>query len=208
MYDGDLFTATAQTWICGVDEAGRGPLAGSVFAAAVILPEAHGIDGLNDSKKLSARTRERLALKIRARAVAYCVASASVAEIDEINILQATMLAMQRAVAGLHTAPHKIFVDGNRYPKWEYDSEAIIGGDAKVAVISAASILAKVSKDAEALQLAEQYPQYGFERHKGYGTAAHLAALKQYGPCSAHRKSFAPVIAAYAQLPLWQHAGT
>jgi ribonuclease HII len=185
--------------ICGVDEAGRGPLAGSVFAAAVILPEINPIIGLQDSKKLSAHTREKLAIQIKTAAIAYCVASASVAEIDEMNILQATMLAMQRAVAGLKITPEKIWVDGNRCPVWSYQSEAIIKGDVKVPAISAASILAKVSKDAEAQVLAVCYPEYGFDQHKGYGTAFHLTALKQYGPCAAHRKSFAPVRAAYAQ---------
>ena len=188
--------------ICGVDEAGRGPLAGSVFAAAVILPEITPMLGLNDSKKLSARTREKLALQIESMAIAYCVASASVAEIDTLNILQATMLAMERAVAGLKMTPTKILVDGNRTPIWQYQSEAIIGGDAKVEAISAASILAKVYKDGEAHQLAILYPQYGFEQHKGYGTVRHLAALKKYGPCPVHRKSFAPVRAAYAQQSL------
>lgn len=185
--------------MCGVDEAGRGPLAGSVFAAAVILPEIHPIIGLQDSKKLSASSREKLAIQIKAAAIAYCVASATVAEIDELNILQATMLAMQRAVTGLKVKPTKIWVDGNRCPIWPYQSEAIIKGDTKVPTISAASILAKVSKDAEAQVLAGCYPEYGFDQHKGYGTAHHLAALKRYGPCAAHRQSFAPVRAAYLQ---------
>jgi ribonuclease HII len=188
--------------ICGVDEAGRGPLAGAVFAAAVILPTLNPIIGLQDSKKLAAPVRERLAVEIKAAALAYCVASATVAEIDELNILQATMLAMQRAVAGLGVHPGKVWVDGNRCPLWPYQSEAVIKGDTKIPAISAASILAKVSKDAEARHLALCYPEYGFAQHKGYGTAVHLQALKQYGPCAAHRKSFAPVIAAYAQ-----HAG-
>jgi ribonuclease HII len=190
--------------LCGVDEAGRGPLAGSVFAAAVILPEQHTIHGLNDSKKLTAKKREQLATEIEAQAISYCVASASVVEIDELNILWATMLAMQRAVAGLGTRPDKVMVDGNRCPQWEYASEAVIGGDAKVEVISAASILAKVAKDAESHTLSQQYPAYGFDQHKGYGTAMHLAALKAHGPCPAHRTSFAPVRAAAAQMSLWQ----
>lgn len=188
--------------VCGVDEAGRGPLAGSVFAAAVILPINHGIIGLNDSKKLTASTREKLALVIKEKALSYWVAKATVEEIDVLNILEATMLAMQRAVAGLTLLPTKILVDGNRCPSWEYESEAIIQGDAKVAAISAASILAKVEKDKEAAQLAVLYPQYGFAQHKGYGTKAHLDALANHGPCPAHRKHFAPVAKAYMQSQL------
>lgn len=187
---------------CGVDEAGRGPLAGSVFAAAVILPKDHPIIGLNDSKKLSALTRERLATVIKQHALSYSVAKATVEEIDALNILEATMLAMHRAVKGLAFFPSKVWVDGNRCPVWEYESEAIIQGDAKIAAISAASILAKVEKDKEAKQLALLYPEYGFAQHKGYGTKAHLDALAIYGPCPAHRKYFAPVAKAYAQSQL------
>jgi ribonuclease HII len=182
--------------ICGVDEAGRGPLAGPVVAAAVILDPAQPIAGLNDSKKLSATKRERLAAEIHAKALAWCVAEASVEEIDAINILQATMLAMQRAVAGLSLKPSEVLVDGNRCPNIDLPVRAIIGGDATVAVISAASILAKTSRDAGLLELDARYPVYGFAKHKGYGTAVHLAALQQHGPCPEHRMSFAPVRAA------------
>jgi ribonuclease HII len=179
--------------ICGIDEAGRGPLAGPVHAAAVILDPAQTIVGLADSKKLSERKRERLADEIRRKALAWAVASASVEEIDRLNILQATMLAMARAVAGLALAPTAVVVDGNRCPDVPFPVSAIIGGDATVAVISAASILAKTVRDAEMLQLHVAYPHYGLDRHKGYGTAAHLAALQQYGPAPFHRRSFAPV---------------
>lgn len=156
--------------ICGVDEAGRGPLAGAVYAAAVILPDEHSIRGLNDSKKLSVRQRDRLFKEIREQAVAWCVASASVAEIDSLNILHATMLAMQRAVEGLAVTPHQALIDGNRIPQLSMPAEAIVQGDAKVQAISAASILAKVSRDMEAEELEQRYPGYGFSRHKGYGT--------------------------------------
>lgn len=179
--------------ICGVDEAGRGPLAGPVFAAAVILDPARPIQGLADSKKLTARARERLAAAIRERALAWSVAQASVEEIDRINILQATMLAMRRAVEGLALRPVEALIDGNRCPELDLPARAIIGGDATVAEISAASILAKTSRDAEMLRLHEAYPQYGLDRHKGYGTALHLAALRAHGPAFFHRRSFAPV---------------
>jgi ribonuclease HII len=179
--------------ICGVDEAGRGPLAGPVVAAAVILDPTRPIVGLDDSKKLSAARRERLAVEIRAKALAWCVAEASVEEIDSINILQATLLAMQRAVAGLSLCPVEALIDGNRCPVLDVPARAIIGGDATVAEISAASILAKTSRDAGLVVLHDTYPQYGFDRHKGYGTAAHLAALRLHGPTPAHRRSFAPV---------------
>jgi ribonuclease HII len=179
--------------ICGVDEAGRGPLAGPVYAAAVILDPARPIVGLADSKKLSAGKRERLGQEIRRQALAWAVASASVGEIDSLNILQATMLAMARAVAGLATPPAEVLVDGNRCPKVPFPVRAIVGGDATVAVISAASILAKTARDAEMLRLHAEHPQYGFDRHKGYGTAAHLAALRRHGPTPFHRQSFAPV---------------
>lgn len=179
--------------ICGVDEAGRGPLAGPVVAAAVILDPARPIAGLADSKKLSAARREKLAVEIREKAIAWCVAEASVEEIDAINILQATLLAMQRAVAGLAIAPAEALIDGNRCPALAIPARAIIGGDATVAEISAASILAKTVRDAGLLKLHAAYPRYGFDRHKGYGTAAHLAALREHGPCLEHRMSFAPV---------------
>jgi len=179
--------------ICGVDEAGRGPLAGPVVAAAVILDPAHPIVGLADSKKISAKRRERLASEIREKSLAWAIAEATVEEIDAINILQATLLAMQRAVAGLSLTPSEVLIDGNRCPALALPMRAIVGGDATVAEISAASILAKTHRDAGMLELATHHPRYGFERHKGYGTAEHLAALLAHGPCSAHRKSFAPV---------------
>jgi ribonuclease HII len=178
---------------CGVDEAGRGPLAGPVYAAAVILDPARPIVGLADSKKLTARTRERLALEIREKALAWAIAEANVSEIDHLNILQATMLAMSRAVAALAISPSEVLVDGNRCPAVAQPAQAIVGGDASVAEISAASILAKTARDAEMLRLHGEYPQYGFDRHKGYGTALHLAALREHGPASCHRRSFAPV---------------
>lgn len=179
--------------VAGVDEAGRGPLAGPVVAAAVILDERQPIAGLADSKKLSAARREALYDEIRAKALCCCVAQASVEEIDRLNILQATLLAMQRAVAGLRLKPGLVLVDGNRLPLLEMRAEAIVKGDAKVAAISAASILAKVTRDRGLFQLDQQYPQYGFARHKGYGTAEHLQALRLHGPCPEHRSSFAPV---------------
>jgi ribonuclease HII len=179
--------------LCGVDEAGRGPLAGPVVAAAVMLDPDRPIAGLRDSKKLSARARERLADEIRLRAAAWCVAEASVAEIDRLNILHATMLAMQRAVAGLARAPDNVWVDGNRCPDWAWRSQAVVKGDDKVAAIAAASILAKTVRDAFMCRLHEEFPVYGFAKHMGYGTAVHLAALKAHGACPQHRRSFAPV---------------
>ncbi|KQW36678.1 ribonuclease HII [Rhizobacter sp. Root404] len=179
--------------MAGVDEAGRGPLAGPVVAAAVILDELKPIRGLNDSKLLSAPTRERLYMEIHAKALCFCIAQASVEEIDELNILQATMLAMRRAVEGLRLRPNKVLVDGNRLPTLRISAEAIIGGDAKVKAISAASILAKVHRDRLCQELHLQHPQYGFGEHKGYATPAHLAALKEHGACPQHRRSFAPV---------------
>jgi ribonuclease HII len=179
--------------LCGVDEAGRGPLAGPVMAAAVMLDPGRPIDGLRDSKKLSAAARERLADAIRQRAAAWCVAEASVEEIDRLNILQATLLAMQRAVAGLGCAPDDVWVDGNRCPAWAWRSQAVVKGDDKVAAIAAASILAKTMRDRFMCRLHEDFPDYGFARHMGYGTAAHLAALKAHGACPQHRRSFAPV---------------
>jgi ribonuclease HII len=179
--------------ICGVDEAGRGPLAGAVFAAAVILDPARPIVGLADSKKLSERKREYLANLIRERALGWAIAEGSVEEIDQINILQATLLAMQRAVQGLAIHPGEVLIDGNRCPVLEFPCRAIIGGDATVAEISAASILAKTARDAEMRRLHELWPQYGLAKHKGYGTAEHLAALDLHGPAPFHRRSFAPV---------------
>jgi ribonuclease HII len=179
--------------VAGVDEAGRGPLAGPVVAAAVILDERHPIAGLADSKKLTARRRESLFDQIRARALCCSVALASVEEIDRLNILQATMLAMQRAVNGLRLKPAKVLVDGNRLPVLDVVGEAIVRGDALVQSISAASILAKVHRDRLCLQMHEAFPAYGFDAHKGYGTAQHLAALRAHGASPLHRRSFAPV---------------
>ena len=179
--------------IAGVDEAGRGPLAGPVVAAAVILDDRHAIKGLADSKKLSARRREALFDEIRAKALCCSVAQASVEEIDEFNILQATLLAMRRAVMGLRLPPKLVLVDGNRLPVLDIRAEAIVKGDDKVPAISAASILAKVTRDRWCLEYHQQFPQYGFDQHKGYGTADHLAALRLHGPCPQHRRTFRPV---------------
>jgi len=179
--------------VAGVDEAGRGPLAGPVVAAAVILDDQNPIHGLADSKKLTAARREQLFDEIRARALCCAIAQASVEEIDQLNILQATMLAMRRAVEGLRLKPTKVLVDGNRLPSLDVLAEAIVKGDSKVAAISAASILAKVHRDRLCLEWHAQYPVYGFDSHKGYGTAAHIDALRQHGPCPWHRRSFAPV---------------
>jgi len=176
--------------VCGVDEAGRGPLAGPVCAAAVILPPETELPGLNDSKQLSEKKREQLFPLIREAALAWSVAFASVEEIEELNILGATYLAMNRAISGLSLKPALALIDGNRNRGIEVPSRCIVHGDACCASIAAASILAKVSRDHLMLRLAEQYPQYGFERHKGYGTKAHYEALRQYGPCPAHRPSF------------------
>ena len=179
--------------VCGVDEAGRGPLAGPVVAAAVILDPARPIAGLNDSKKLSAKKRVALAGLIRERALAWAVAEASVEEIDQLNILHASMLAMQRAVAALQVTPERALIDGNRCPSLAIPAEAVVQGDAKVAAIAAASILAKTVRDEGMLVLHAQYPHYGFDRHMGYPTAAHCAALAAHGVSPVHRRSFAPV---------------
>lgn len=179
--------------IAGVDEAGRGPLAGPVVAAAVILDELQPIKGLADSKKLTALRREKLYDEIRAKALCCSIAQASVEEIDALNILQATMLAMKRAIEGLRLKPHKVLVDGNRLPALSILAEAIVRGDALVPCISAASILAKVHRDRWCAEFDLEFPQYGFASHKGYGTARHLAALREHGACPQHRKSFAPV---------------
>lgn len=184
--------------IAGVDEAGRGPLAGPVVAAAVILDDRSPIKGLADSKVLTALRRERLYDEIRAKALCCSVALASVEEIDQLNILQATMLAMQRAVNGLRLKPTKVLVDGNRLPSLKVLAEAIVSGDALVPAISAASILAKVTRDRMLEAIHAQYPDYGFDRHKGYGTAQHLKALETLGPLAVHRRSFAPVARAWA----------
>lgn len=179
--------------MAGVDEAGRGPLAGPVVAAAVILDDLQLIAGLNDSKKLSAKRRERLFDEIRARALCFSIAQATVQEIDQLNILQATMLAMKRAVEGLRLKPQMVLVDGNRLPTLDILAEAIVQGDALVPAISAASILAKVHRDRLCEEMHERYPAYGFDQHKGYGTAQHLAALQTHGPADCHRMTFAPV---------------
>ena len=192
-------------WQAGVDEAGRGPLVGSVFAAAVVLLNEYDLPGLTDSKKLSERRRDELAVLIKQQALAWCVAAASVEEIDRLNILHATMLAMRRAVHGLERLPEKVWIDGNRVPPdLGCEAEAVIKGDSKVIQISAASVLAKTARDAEMYALAERYPQYGFERHKGYGTAEHLAALQRHGVLPEHRRSFAPVREILAQGRLFE----
>ena len=190
---------TALVWdapaalIAGVDEAGRGPLAGPVVAAAVILDDLNPIKGLADSKKLTALKREKLYDEIRAKALCCSIAQASVEEIDALNILQATMLAMRRAVEGLRLKPNKVLVDGNRLPVLDVLAEAIVKGDSKVQAISAASILAKVTRDRWCEQIDRDFPDYGFAKHKGYGTEAHMQALKTHGATPWHRKSFAPV---------------
>lgn len=181
-----------QNWIAGIDEAGRGCLAGPVFAAAVILPADHGIVGLDDSKQLSAAQRERLLPMIQQGALAFAIATASVEEIDRLNILQANLLAMRRAVAALGITPTLCLVDGNIDPKCGLPTRCVVGGDALHAEIMAASILAKVARDAEMLRLDAEHPGYGFAQHKGYGTAQHLAALRRLGPSTVHRMSFAP----------------
>jgi len=188
----------------GVDEVGRGPLIGSVVTAAVILPDHYDLPFLTDSKKLTARKRDYLAAAIREQALAWCVAEASACEIDELNILQASLLAMRRAVEGLSITPSGVWVDGNRCPKGlTMACEAIVKGDLTVPAISAASILAKVERDAQMDRLHEHFPLYGFDKHKGYPTAAHFAALKEHGALPEHRRSFAPVKAVIAQGTLW-----
>ncbi len=193
-----------NVFVCGVDEAGRGPLCGPVVTAAVILDPARPISGLADSKKLSEKTRMRLALEIREKALAWSIAEASVAEIDELNILHATMLAMRRAVEGLGMMPSEVLVDGNRIPTGlQVPARAIVKGDALEPAISAASILAKTQRDALLVELDRRYPQYGFAGHKGYPTAAHLQALKEFGATPEHRRSFGPVAAVLAQASLF-----
>ncbi len=184
---------TPSGLVAGVDEAGRGPLAGPVVAAAVILDELQPVRGLADSKTLTAARRERLYHEICAKALCVSIAEASAEEIDRLNILQATLLAMQRAVQGLRLAPKQVLVDGNRVPALTMPVQAVVGGDATVAAISAASILAKVHRDRLCLELHARFPDYGFDGHKGYPTREHLAALQRHGPCAAHRRSFAPV---------------
>lgn len=188
------YSEAVHVRIAGVDEAGRGPLAGPVFAAAVILDEARPIAGLMDSKVLDEARRNELALQIREQALAFSIASASVEEIDSLNILQATMLAMKRACDGLSIRPGQVLIDGNRVPMGlGCPGHAIVQGDATIAAISAASILAKTARDALCLKLHDTYPQYDFAQHKGYATRSHLTLLERHGPCPAHRRSFAPV---------------
>jgi len=188
----DLFAGPGRGLVAGVDEVGRGPLAGDVVAAAVILSDQIP-EGITDSKKLSAVCRERLAKEIKALAIAWSVGRASVQEIDALNILEASLLAMKRAVEGLTVRPSLVLVDGNRLPKWAYEARPIVGGDALEPAIGAASILAKVQRDSELKELDSQYPQYGFGRHKGYPTREHLEALKVHGVLDVHRRSFGPV---------------
>ncbi|WP_339615005.1 ribonuclease HII [uncultured Gilvimarinus sp.] len=187
----------------GVDEVGRGPLAGDVVAAAVILDPSAPIEGLNDSKKLTEKRRNHLFTLIKERAMSYCIARASVAEIDSINILQASLLAMRRAVEGLSVEPEHILVDGNKIPKWRYTAEAVVKGDSRVAAISAASILAKVTRDAEMVAFDKMYPGYGFAGHKGYPTKVHMQALATLGVSDIHRRSFAPVKQQLEQLTIF-----
>src|SRR5262245_23386712 len=179
--------------VCGVDEAGRGPLAGPVYAAAVILDPARRVNGLADSKVLTAERRELLAGRIQERAVAWAIAHASVAEIDAINIFRASLLAMRRAVEALSVAPQEALIDGKHCPELTCRARAIVDGDASHKAISAASILAKTARDAEMARLHERYPQYGFDKHKGYSTPEHLDSLRRHGPCEIHRRSFEPV---------------
>ena len=189
--------------ILGIDEVGRGPLAGDVVAAAVILDPENPIAGLDDSKKLTEKKREQLFVEIQLKAKSWCVARASVAEIDSINILQASLLAMARAVQGLHIQPEHILVDGNKLPKWNYTAEAVVKGDSRVAAISAASILAKVTRDREMIVLDKTYPGYGFADHKGYPTKVHMDALDKLGITPIHRTSYAPVRAKIEQIKLF-----
>jgi len=184
---------SAYKYIAGVDEAGRGPLVGAVVAAAVILDPQNPIEGLNDSKKLTEKKRNTLAVEIRQKALAWSVVSVDEKEIDRINILQASLLAMKRAVESLDQAADFVLVDGNKCPDLNVEVEAIVKGDSKVAAIAAASILAKVDRDQQMVDLHEQYPQYGFDKHKGYPTKVHMELLIQHGPCPLHRKSFGPV---------------
>jgi ribonuclease HII len=194
----DLFTCTyAGDLLAGVDEVGRGPLAGDVMAAAVILDPRRPIAGLADSKKLTEAQRERLYGEICGKALSWSVARASVAEIDEINILQASLLAMRRAVEALQQQPEHVLVDGNKLPRWRYSAEAIVQGDGRVPAIAAASIIAKVTRDREMTELDAVYPGYGFAKHKGYGTKVHIEALQSLGATPIHRRSFAPVKALF-----------
>lgn len=194
-YKGELFA--------GVDEVGRGPLAGDVVAAAVILDPQKPIKGLADSKKLTEKRREALFVEIQKNALSFCIARASVAEIDQLNILQASLLAMKRAVEGLSVVPEHVLVDGNKIPTWSFPAESVVKGDSRVAAISAASILAKVTRDREMVDLDKVYPGYGFAGHKGYPTKVHMQALEKQGPCKAHRVSFGPVKRQLEQLEMF-----
>lgn len=189
--------------VAGCDEVGRGPLAGDVVAAAVILDPEQFILGLDDSKKLSEKKREQLFGEIQTKAKSWCIARASVAEIDRLNILQASLLAMTRAVQGLHIQPEHVLVDGNKLPKWNYAAEAVVKGDSRVAAISAASILAKVTRDREMIALDKVYPGYGFADHKGYPTPVHMAALDKLGVTPIHRTSYGPIKAKLEQMSLF-----
>ncbi len=198
------FISVYQGLLCaGCDEVGRGPLAGDVVAAAVILDPSNPITGLDDSKKLTEKKREQLFIEIQQKAKSWCIARASVAEIDTLNILQASLLAMTRAVQGLHIQPEHVLVDGNKLPKWNYKAEAVVKGDSRVAAISAASILAKVTRDREMVVLDKTYPGYGFADHKGYPTKVHMDALDKLGITPIHRTSYAPVRAKIEQLALF-----
>ena len=190
LFEYDSAVRTEYPVICGVDEAGRGPLAGDVYAAAVVLDDDTLIDYLNDSKKISESRREKLYDEIIDRAKAYCIATATVEEIDRLNILEATMLAMHRAVEGLGVKPDMAMIDGNRLPVLDCPAQCVIKGDATSASIAAASVLAKVARDRYMKEIAERYPQYGFEQHKGYGTAMHCEMLRKYGPSEVHRRTF------------------
>lgn len=198
------FISIYQGELCaGCDEVGRGPLAGDVVAAAVILDPQNPIIGLDDSKKLTEKKRELLFDEIQAKAKSWCIARASVAEIDSLNILQASLLAMTRAVQGLAIEPEHVLVDGNKLPKWKYTAEAVVKGDSRVAAISAASILAKVTRDREMVALDKVYPGYGFADHKGYPTKVHMDALERLGITPIHRRSYAPVRARIEQIALF-----
>lgn len=198
------FISIYQGYLCaGCDEVGRGPLAGDVVAAAVILDPTKPIAGLDDSKKLTEKKRELLFDEIQANAKSWCIARASVEEIDSLNILQASLLAMTRAVQGLHIEPEHVLVDGNKLPKWKYAAEAVVKGDSRVAAISAASILAKVTRDREMIELDKLYPGYGFADHKGYPTKVHMDALERLGITAIHRRSYAPVRAKIEQIALF-----
>jgi ribonuclease HII len=191
---GDLFASSySGALLAGVDEVGRGPLAGDVVAAAVILDPHNPVEGLADSKKLTEKQRERLFTEIQARALSWSIARASVEEIDTLNILQASLLAMHRAVGALHLQPEHVLVDGNRLPRWSYSAEAVVGGDDRVPAIAAASIIAKVTRDREMVALDAVYPGYGLAGHKGYPTASHIDALQRLGVTPIHRRSFGPV---------------